>query len=544
MFGSDILEIALGLTLVYTMFSLVCTAGNELIASVFRLRARNLADGIRNLLNHTGPPGRETAGARGASPDSKTSVDAGTLAQQLYDHPLIQSLYRRGPDSILHTFAHVRAGADGCDSALQSAASDDDRKHREGDRCQPRTRRREACAPCAHPGCREYARNGAATESRGTRRRPEVGYRAESGSENIEVWFNDSMDRYRVVQAKNPGNSFRARHGVYRDAQRRYHSARQATEYDSALRQSLVAQAEKLAEQPPAYIVVPRPAAPGQPAEGGSAHAATGEAGSCAWPPQRQAAARLQTQVAPSARPASRLAGAEEEGEADQSFWVWWLTKLVGLLLTAGAASLGAPFWFDFLNKIVTIQSAGKPGGGPKQPRSAETVAPGQSPPEAIRRRRPAAGICERRRPQRPELVEEEAGRRQGNGDGSRPGEEPNKRPVPARETTPFSASISNSPRVHDGPLILTTAAEVDRAKPGAVEWRMHRPSGGGRSARGPGRRAVRPVPSSAARLRRMRDQRLTGPRTTALGNHIELHRAGVRRKEQQGPRWRRESAS
>ena len=41
MFGSNILEIALGLTLIYTTFSLVCTAGNELIASVLRLRARS-----------------------------------------------------------------------------------------------------------------------------------------------------------------------------------------------------------------------------------------------------------------------------------------------------------------------------------------------------------------------------------------------------------------------------------------------------------------------------------------------------------------------
>ena len=37
-----------------------------------------------------------------------------------------------------------------------------------------------------------------------------------------------------------------------------------------------------------------------------------------------------------------------------------WLSKVMGLLLTAGAASLGAPFWFDMLNKIVSVRSAGK----------------------------------------------------------------------------------------------------------------------------------------------------------------------------------------
>jgi hypothetical protein len=47
-------------------------------------------------------------------------------------------------------------------------------------------------------------------------------------------------------------------------------------------------------------------------------------------------------------------------------FWA----KLVGLLLTAMAISLGAPFWFDLLNKVVSIRSAGRsPAERPKSPR-------------------------------------------------------------------------------------------------------------------------------------------------------------------------------
>ena len=37
-----------------------------------------------------------------------------------------------------------------------------------------------------------------------------------------------------------------------------------------------------------------------------------------------------------------------------------WALKIIGLLLTTGAVSLGAPFWFDVLNKLVNIRSAGK----------------------------------------------------------------------------------------------------------------------------------------------------------------------------------------
>jgi hypothetical protein len=36
-----------------------------------------------------------------------------------------------------------------------------------------------------------------------------------------------------------------------------------------------------------------------------------------------------------------------------------WLLRLLGWLVTALAISLGAPFWFDALKKIITIQSSG-----------------------------------------------------------------------------------------------------------------------------------------------------------------------------------------
>jgi hypothetical protein len=38
-----------------------------------------------------------------------------------------------------------------------------------------------------------------------------------------------------------------------------------------------------------------------------------------------------------------------------------WLLKIVGWLLTAFAACLGAPFWFDMLNKFIVVRSTVKP---------------------------------------------------------------------------------------------------------------------------------------------------------------------------------------
>jgi hypothetical protein len=39
-----------------------------------------------------------------------------------------------------------------------------------------------------------------------------------------------------------------------------------------------------------------------------------------------------------------------------------WVLKVLGLLLTGLAVSLGAPFWFDILNKIVVVRSTVSPG--------------------------------------------------------------------------------------------------------------------------------------------------------------------------------------
>lgn len=60
-----------------------------------------------------------------------------------------------------------------------------------------------------------------------------------------------------------------------------------------------------------------------------------------------------------------------------------------GWLLTALAATLGAPFWFDMLNRVISIRAAGKPPEEePKPPKSVSVpVEPGQSHQEADRPR-------------------------------------------------------------------------------------------------------------------------------------------------------------
>src|SRR5260221_12601070 len=69
MFGSNVLEVCIGLASVYLFLSLLCSTINEqVIARFFNLRANILQDGIKNMLADPG------------------------LVKQLYDHPLIQGL--------------------------------------------------------------------------------------------------------------------------------------------------------------------------------------------------------------------------------------------------------------------------------------------------------------------------------------------------------------------------------------------------------------------------------------------------------------------
>jgi hypothetical protein len=38
-----------------------------------------------------------------------------------------------------------------------------------------------------------------------------------------------------------------------------------------------------------------------------------------------------------------------------------WIAKLLGILVTVAAASLGAPFWFGVLNRVMSVRASGNP---------------------------------------------------------------------------------------------------------------------------------------------------------------------------------------
>lgn len=73
MFGSSILEVAIGLVLVYLLLSLICSAIQESIEGWSKVRASHLEQGLRELLHDR---------------------DGTSLLRHIYEHPLIFGLFR------------------------------------------------------------------------------------------------------------------------------------------------------------------------------------------------------------------------------------------------------------------------------------------------------------------------------------------------------------------------------------------------------------------------------------------------------------------
>lgn len=340
MFGSEVIDVAIGLILVYLLLSLFATAVREGLESVFKTRAVFLEVGIRELLDDR---------------------DGRGLAREFYEHPLIFSLYR-GP--------------------YNEGAESDAAKVGE----KPRERLTGANLPTYIPS-QSFATalvdlvvRGPTSTVESDRQRAPVTLDAlraridllssahvrralliaiddahgdlDAARRNIEGWFNASMQRVS---------------GWYR---RRTHYWLLLIGVLStlALNVNSITIAQHLARSKAAReLVVGRAAA----------LTADGAAGDRTGSDRDVETGQSRADVdAARANLEARLAALESlnlplgwdhlppVADAPVS---WFLQQLVGLLLTTLAISLGAPFWFDALNKVMTVRTT---GAGKEKPAS------------------------------------------------------------------------------------------------------------------------------------------------------------------------------
>ncbi len=341
-----VIEIAIGLIVLYSLLSLVCTKINELVATALSLRARNLRKAIRHLVGQA-------------------------YAAKVYEHPFITSLYRGKDDppkglkrllrrlqkpgpSYLPAEKFVVALLDStCPTAV---TADPPLPPDPGDRLRFALASQATGADPSHPDSgagaepppptspaveRAIADELAQVSDPDLKDSLEILWRAASQNvvtfrAGVEQWFNDTMDRasgWYKRMAQTMALILGLLLAVALNVDTVQVSQRLWT--DGPLRQAVLEEVKKLPPPATTTTIAGAPPTPGD----------------------------LGDQVGSIQDDLSQINGLQlplgwGEGQRPDSYGV----AILGWLFTAIALSLGAPFWFDLLNRVTALR-----GGGTKE---------------------------------------------------------------------------------------------------------------------------------------------------------------------------------
>ncbi len=312
MLGSSILEVTIGLVLVYLLLSLICSAMQESIEVWLKKRASNLESGLRELLHDPKGTG---------------------LVRELYKHPLIYGLFRGDyepaktrnwlPTKLPSYLPAASFATALMDIIVRGAVPRDDAQHTP-----------PPAGEISVDSLRAAAINST-TLNVSVQRIILLMLDSAHGDlskaqANLEAWFNRSMDRvsgwYKrqtqwillgiglVVAISLNVDSLRIANELYRN---------------DALRAGAIAQAGAVAKE-----------------------------GTMAPELSKSAMDKLGTLNLPIGWSRD---GSDPISNEQIRTRIGVIYQIIGWILTAIAISFGAPFWFDLLNKLTFIRSAVKP---------------------------------------------------------------------------------------------------------------------------------------------------------------------------------------
>ena len=309
MFGittGTILDVAIGLAVMYLMFSLVGTTVNEMAATVMKLRSRQLGSAIQTIIDH--PPLRDDFYNSGVIAGFADAVKnhPSYIASDNFAHALLNSL---DPSKSLPGFSDVR-------QAVQ---------------LMPDCNIRDVLLAeiVAANGDLDKLRTGVAT------------------------WYDSAMDRVSGLY-KRDMKYLSVLVGVLIAVAFNANSVSvtRALWQDPDLRAHMVSVGEKVAEdhlqKQVESSVQPAPANPPE-----------GQA------PEKTSDAKLHDQLVniqksiDNANSALKPLPIGWNGVALTVGPTTWIERVLGWLITGLAVSLGAPFWFDILSKLVNIRGTG-----------------------------------------------------------------------------------------------------------------------------------------------------------------------------------------
>jgi len=300
MFGSQILEVVIGLTLIYLVLSIGCSGIKEAIANLFSLRSKTLENAIRNMLK--------------AGPADYTS--------KLFQHPLIAGT---APEGEKPSYISSRLFAAALFDVLVPA-----------DPAQPRSLQSLRAGVSQIPD----------EKLRGTLLNliDSAGGDMDKARKAVEAWFNDTMDRVsgwykRMAQKIILALAFVLCCAINAD------SLMIVKELwsDQALRSAVVASAERKVQS-------------GKPSQTDSNGAPVPSSGD-----QGVSLQQVASEIREINAPPIGWRGAAGDVRALPNSVLAWVLKVLGILLSSFAVCLGAPFWFDLLNNIVNLRVSGNP---------------------------------------------------------------------------------------------------------------------------------------------------------------------------------------
>jgi hypothetical protein len=347
MFGSGILEVSIGLILVFLLFSLIMTAVKETVDAALKTRAKNLERALVELL--------------GAARNAKPGAGQADPLAVFYSHPLVFGLYQgsfrrsAGESFILRgsgpSYIPSRTFAQAIIDLAQSGQQ----------------------LPAESPAARAYQLFASRAEAN-----------ADSIRAELEAWYDGAMDRASGWYRRNTqwlllvgGFALAALLNINAFIIARHLSI------DPVLRERIVA----IAENARTDASLPGVVAPG-PASGGATPAAPDANRTEPLTPEqvRERINALSSQVREAGLPIGwGTVGAKAVADRVSSgaFGLGFIELLLGYLAVGLAASLGAPFWFDVLNKFMVIRSTVKPREKSQEEGSEDRHRPAAEPPTA-----------------------------------------------------------------------------------------------------------------------------------------------------------------
>lgn len=303
----DMLDVAIGLVFLYLIMSLACSAAVEFLEVLLQYRSRDLERGIKELL------GDEAE------------------AKKLYDHPLIRSLFAGeyhagGAKGWKNLFWKWQLPSYIPSRAFALAVMD-------------MTKTISGATPKTDGTTVTMTNPATPSEQAVAALLSAAGGNAEKLRENVEEWFNSSMDRVSGWY-KRRTQLFLLAVGMAVAVWLNVDSLEVAKRLarDKPLRETIVKQATAYAE----------------------AHAKGLENGK---PPANIEEAKknfdaAKTELMGLGLPIGRADSTDFELRTPK---IADINRFFGWLITACAVALGAPFWFDILNKIIVVRSTVKP---------------------------------------------------------------------------------------------------------------------------------------------------------------------------------------